>query len=189
MTVAAAIIAAGALAVFMIVRRGISARDEPTWLESLLARNMRRLAIPTKAKAARNPFSPTPQVLLEGRRHFADHCSVCHANDGSGKTAVGQNLYPKSPDLRLSATQELTDGELYTIIHEGIRLTGMPAWGDAGHDEDSWKLVLFVRHLRRITPEELRDMENFNPKSRAEIEEEKQEEEFLKSDDKSERRK
>ena len=83
--------------------------------------------------------------------------------------------------MRLSGTQTLTDGELYYIIHNGIRLSGMPAWGEAhGNDEDSWKLVLFVRHLPKLTPEEEKDMEQYNPQSRGERAEEEQEEEFLK---------
>jgi mono/diheme cytochrome c family protein len=71
----------------------------------------------------------TPEVLSAARSHFADHCASCHGNDGSRKTEIGWNLYPKAPDMRLPETQNLTDGEIYYIIHNGIRLTRMPAWG------------------------------------------------------------
>jgi mono/diheme cytochrome c family protein len=111
--------------------------------------------------------------------HFADHCATCHANDGSGKTEIGQNLYPKAPDMRQPETQNLTDGQLYYIIHNGIRLTGMPAWGAPGGDDDSWKLVLFIRHLPRMNPEEIKEMEHFNPKSAMERSEENEEQLFL----------
>ncbi len=161
--------------------RGLSARDKPTWVEVTLAGAMRRLAMPNRAKTARNPFIASPELLTEARRHFADHCANCHANDGSGNTEMGRNLFPRVPDLRLPATQQLTDGEIYNVIHEGVRLTGMPAWGDAGKDDDSWKLVLFIRHLPALTPDEIKDMQNFNPQSPAEIQEEKEEQEFLNS--------
>jgi Copper binding periplasmic protein CusF len=69
------------------------------------------------------------------------------------------------PDMRLAATQGLTDGELHYVIHNGVRFTGMPAGGTEGSDEDSWKLVLFIRHLPQLSAEELRDMEMLNPKS------------------------
>jgi hypothetical protein len=84
--------------------------------------------------------------------------------------------------MRLEATQSLTDGEIYAIIQDGIRLTGMPAWGQAGDDkdEDSWKLVLLIRHLEHLTPEQLKEMDKLNPKSREAFEEERQEEEFLR---------
>jgi mono/diheme cytochrome c family protein len=177
------LVAAGAAAAISInvVRSGLSARDRPSWMEVTLASAMRRLAMPSRAKTARNPFTASPELLTEARRHFADHCASCHANDGSGNTEMGRNLYPRAPDLRLPSTQQLTDGEIYDVIHEGVRLTGMPAWGDPGKDDDSWKLVLFIRHLPAITPDEIKDMRNFNPKSPAEIQEEKEEQEFLNS--------
>ncbi|MFY9530486.1 MAG: c-type cytochrome [Candidatus Acidiferrales bacterium] len=166
-----------------LVRRGFGARDNPSALETYVARGTRNLSIPAAAKKARNPFVASPALLTEAREHFADHCSICHGNDGSGQTAIGRNLYPKAPDMRLPETQNLTDGEMYYIIHNGIRLTGMPAWGDPNNDPDSWKLVLFIRHLPKITPEGIKDMERFNPRSEMERSEEKEEEEFLNGEE------
>jgi mono/diheme cytochrome c family protein len=159
---------------------GFSARQEPTRMEAVVARNMRRMAIPSAAKNLKNPMPLTDDLLRDARRHFADHCAVCHANDGSGKTEVGQNLYPKAPDMRQTGTQSLTDGELYFIIHNGIRLSGMPAWGaESDHDHDSWALVHFIRHLPNLSSDELTDMQKYNPQSPAELEEQREEEEFL----------
>jgi mono/diheme cytochrome c family protein len=155
------------------------ARQAPSWVEAALARRFRSLSMPSDAQRSKNPFASSPQLLQEASRHFADHCASCHGNDGSGNTDIGRNLYPPAPDMRLPATQQLSDGELYYIIHNGVRWTGMPAWGEPGDDPDSWKLVLFIRHLPNLTPDELRDMERFNPKSAVEREEEKQEEDFL----------
>ena len=165
--------------VVSVMRRGFSAREQPSALENYLATSVRALAVPTRARNERNPFLPSPDVLAEARAHFADHCAICHANDGSGKTEIGQNLYPKAPDMRLPRTQKLTDGELYYTIHNGIRLTGMPAWGADEKDDDSWKLVLFIRHLPELTPREEREMESLNPKGPAENQEEQEEEQFL----------
>jgi mono/diheme cytochrome c family protein len=162
-----------------MIRRGFSARDNPSAMETYVAKMARKLSIPASERGAKNPFSPTPEVLSEARAHFADHCATCHANDGSGKTEIGENLYPKSPDMRQSETQDLTDGEIYYIIHNGIRLTGMPAWGDPTKDDDSWKLVLFVRHLPQMTTEEMKEMEQFNPKSAVDRSEEEEERQFL----------
>ena len=164
---------------WITIRSGFSARDNPTALETHIARAAKSLSVPTAGKNAKNPFSNTPEILREARLHFADHCATCHGNNGSGKTEIGQNLYPKPPDMRLPGTQKLTDGEIFYIIHNGIRLTGMPAWGEPGHDQDSWKLVLFIRHLPQITPEELKEMEDFNPKSPADRSEEADEQPFL----------
>ena len=120
-----AVVAAGQL-------KGLSTRDAPSAAERLLARAVRRMAIPRDGRAAVNPVPFSQEAWAESRAHFADHCASCHANDGSGQTEIGQRLYPKAPDMRLPATQELTDGEIYWIIENGIRLTGMPAWGPGG---------------------------------------------------------
>src|SRR5713101_3741310 len=161
------------------VHRGFSARDQPSALERYVARTARRLAVPSGAKSEKNPFTASPELMAEARAHFADHCAICHGNNGSGNTEIGQNLYPKSPDMRLPPTQNLTDGELYHTIHNGIRLTGMPAWGAAEKDEDSWKLVLFIRRLPQLTQAEEREMEALNPKGPGEKQEEQEEEQFL----------
>ncbi len=82
--------------------------------------------------------------------------------------------------MRGEATQSLTDGELYFVIQNGIRLSGMPAWGEkSDHDHASWALVHFIRRLPQLSPTELQDMRQFNPVSRMELKEEQEEEEFL----------
>ena len=179
LSITAAGVAGAAAFGWMTIRRGFSARDNPSALEAYLAKTTRNPSIPASERDAKNPFAPTAEVLSEARAHFADHCATCHGNDGSGKTEIGQNLYPKIPDLRQSGTQNLTDGQIYYIIHNGIRLTGMPAWGGPGKDDDSWELVLFIRHLPQMTPEEMKQMEPFNPKSAAERSEEEDEQRFL----------
>jgi hypothetical protein len=72
----------------------------------------------------------------------------------------------------------------FYVIQNGIRLTGMPAWGSGSeHDnQDSWKLVRFIRHLRKLTAEEQAEMKEMNPKSPDELKEEQEEREFLNGD-------
>ena len=175
----------GVLLAWLIVGRGFSAKAEPTFLEAFVARRVRSLATPRSERNARNPVMNWPEVLAEAMAHFADHCATCHANDGGGETAIGRGLYPKPPDLRAAGTQDLTDGELFYIIHNGIRLTGMPAFGQGTPDEDtdSWKLVHFIRHLPGISPEELEKMKAMNPKSQHELDEEETIRRFLAGED------
>ena len=163
-------------------RRGFSAREQPTVLEARLASLVRNAATPRGAKRARNPVPATEDNLRAGMAHWADHCAICHDNNGSGGSEIGKNLYPKAPDMRLPHTQGLSDGELYYIIQNGVRLTGMPAWGvrgDGDRNEDSWKLVLFIRHLPSLTRAEEQEMEELNPRSPQELQEEKEEQDFL----------
>jgi mono/diheme cytochrome c family protein len=173
---------AGALGLWSFVSRGVSAREQPGRIEALLARGVRNMAIARRAKSLTNPVEYSGEVIAAGRAHFADHCALCHANDGSGNTAIGGGMWPKAPDLRLPQTQQLSDGELFWIIENGIRFTGMPAWstGTEAGETASWHLVHFLRRLSKLTPEELEEMEALNPKSPAEVRQEIEEEEFLK---------
>ena len=181
-TVAFVVLVGLAASGYLIVHHGFSARDEPTAVEKVVARSVRRLGVPANARNLKNPIPLTAEVLADARGHFADHCAICHANDGGGDTTIGKNLYPKAPDMRMPDTQQLTDGELYYIIENGIRLTGMPAWGKEAdeNDQDSWQIVHFIRHLSELTPEQLKAMEAMNPTSPADVAEEKENEDFLR---------
>ena len=164
---------------------GFSAKAEPNELEVLIARQLRHLAIPYENRRLRNPLPVTQDLLKEARAHFADHCASCHANNGSGQTAIGKNVYPKAPDLRLQDTQSMSDGELFFIIQNGIRFTAMPGWGtgDPAKDSGSWQLVHFIRHLPSLTEEELQEMTTLNPKTKKELQEEALINQFLDGDD------
>jgi mono/diheme cytochrome c family protein len=110
----------GAIGVWYFVNSGVSAKEQPGRVEEFMARNVRSMAIARRAKTLTNPVEYSAEVIADGRAHFADHCATCHANDGSGKTAIGQGLWPKAPDMRQAPTQNLTDGELFWIIENGI---------------------------------------------------------------------
>jgi mono/diheme cytochrome c family protein len=169
-------IAAGA----MILHDGLSARATPTALEAFFAQHAHRLSIPSNARNMHNPTEVSDLNRREARQHFADHCASCHANDGSGDTMYGKGLYPKPPDLRKPETQGLSDGELFWIIENGVRFTGMPAFGGGhGSEEDSWKLVLFIRHLPQLADQERLEMEHANPKGPDDREEDQEEDDFL----------
>jgi mono/diheme cytochrome c family protein len=162
------------------LHRGFSTREAPGLAESALAETLRDAAIPTRYKAMKNPVATTPGVLEEATAHWADHCATCHANNGSGDTMYGRTMYPRPPDMRQQNTQRKSDSELYYIIQNGVRLSGMPAFGaPVDNDLDSWKLVAFIRHLPSLSQSEELKMEKLNPKSPQEMEEEQQEENFL----------
>jgi len=168
---------------YLKTANGFSARAEPSVVEAWIARKARAIAIPRDADRLRNPVPNSPEVITDARAHWADHCAVCHANDGSGNTEMGRGLYPPSPDMRQPDTQQKSDGALFYVIENGIRLSGMPAWGGVGIDsEDSWKLVRFIRHLPQLTVAEKKEMEKLNPKGPDERQEEDEEEKFLKGE-------
>ncbi len=171
----------GAIAIGSMVRSGLSAHDEPTRMEAAVARMVRHAAVPPDLRDAKNPVPLTPQVLADGRAHFADHCAACHGNDGKGDSGMGKQMYPKTPDMTLAATQSLSDGELFSVIENGVRLTGMPGFGNGTAESayGSWALVHFIRHLPKLTPEEMAEMQKLNPKSPEEWRQMQAEEAFL----------
>jgi len=79
-----------------------------------------------------------------------DHCAPCHAREGSGKAEMSQGMSPEVPDLRATHIQELTDGELFYIIKNGVRFTAMPAWHMS--DQRTWRLVALIRRLPKESP-------------------------------------
>ncbi|HZL95204.1 MAG TPA: hypothetical protein VFB99_16225, partial [Vicinamibacterales bacterium] len=90
--VAAAMILAAAGFVYL-KSTGLSTRGEPGRIEASIARSARSMAIPSSARVLPNPIPVSADVIAEGMAHYADHCATCHANDGSGKTEMGQGLY------------------------------------------------------------------------------------------------
>jgi mono/diheme cytochrome c family protein len=178
---------------------GFSARAEPSAFETAIALRARRLMMPADARSRTNPIPPSAEAVRAGMEHFADHCAICHGNDGSGQSELGKGLYPKPPDMRQQRTQSLSDGEIFWIIENGVRFTGMPAFGGGDEDahahapasgehhgedehhseEDTWKLVQFIRHLPKLTQQELSDMERLNPRGPDEREEQEKIDDFL----------
>jgi mono/diheme cytochrome c family protein len=151
----------------ILVRRGFSALATPSVVEEFAATTARKIAVPSAYRQLRNPITPSTENIRRGMEHFSDHCATCHSNAGGDHTLFGKGLYPKPPDLRAAGTQNKSDGELYYTIDNGVRLSGMPAFSEAHTATQTWRLVLFIRHLPHITPEELDEMKLLNPKREA----------------------
>ena len=162
-----AVVVLGITMLLSMLRNGFSSMDEPSTMEAFMATTMRSMAVPADLKDVKNPLPLTPELLAEGRAHFADHCAGCHGNDGKGQTSMGPKFYPKVPDMTKEETQSQSDGALFATIENGIRLTGMPAFGNGTAESayGSWGLVHFVRHLPKLPPAEIAEMEKLNPKS------------------------
>jgi mono/diheme cytochrome c family protein len=166
-------LAGAAYAAWAVLNHSFSAREKPSRTEVWLARHARRIATPADAKSLHNPYPATEENLAAARQHFVGHCASCHALNGTGDTVFGRNMYPKAADLRDHETQKLTDGELYYVVSNGVRFTGMPAFGGEDSPEEIWKLVLFIRHLPQLTSEELKTMQRMASETEREDGEEK----------------
>lgn len=173
-----AAVAAGAAAL-QLFGTGFSARPEGAALEEGLALAARRAAIPARYRQLKNPVAVDAKVLRDAMEHWADHCATCHANDGSG-SEMGRLMFPRVPDMRAPRTQSMGDGELYWAINQGVRLTGMPAWGKSGDDDRStWELVAFIRTLPSLTPAQVEHMKELNPVPARALKQKQEEDDFL----------
>ena len=162
----------GVLAIAGVVwmwSQGLGTRTPPGRIETSVSRAARLSMIPSNARFRANPHPANAEAVRAGMEHWADHCAGCHANNGSGDTTIGRGLYPPAPDMRHSNTQNLTDGELFYIIENGIKLTGMPAWSTGTQEGElqSWHLVQFIRRLPTISEAELAEMDEMNPRGPA----------------------
>jgi mono/diheme cytochrome c family protein len=124
---------------------GLSARKKPSDFEYAIANRALALSIPTRVKKTKNPVRPTPETLIDAKKSYSDNCAACHANDGTGKTNTANGLSPEVPDLHAAHIQRLSDGEIFYVIKNGIRFTGMPGWDL--RDEQIWNLVLLIRQF------------------------------------------
>jgi mono/diheme cytochrome c family protein len=163
-----ALVAIAIVALLYVRTTGLRGQPEPGRVETRVARAVRSLAVPGALKGRANPQASSREASGRGLEHFAKFCAACHGNNGDAtESAFGSGLYPKPPDLRAPATQGLSDGELFYVIENGVRFTGMPAFGsgksDPAGEKQTWDLVTFIRHLPRLTPDELSYMQSLNP--------------------------
>jgi cytochrome c553 len=154
-TIAVLIVIVWAVAYTRVRAGGLSAEAEPGEVERAIASRLVRLSIPSDAKQKKNPFGTDSTIWRTAADHYGDHCAACHGSDGHGKTDLGENMYPKTPDLTDQAVQRLSDGELFYIIQNGVRWTGMPSWKHEHSPEDTWRLVSFIRAVPELTRADL----------------------------------
>lgn len=148
------LIAAGAAAIVFTGSFNTSAEDPPSKMERRLAEFALNKSVARRAPNRKNPLPATPETLRGGLAHFRENCVICHGAPGVDPGEIGQGLNPGAPDLTLPRVQARTDGQLYWLVDEGIRMTGMPAFGPTHGENELWQVVAFLRHLPEITEEE-----------------------------------
>jgi mono/diheme cytochrome c family protein len=126
---------------------GCAADKPPSQAETSVANAAKDVVIPLEAGKMKNPLPETGEVVSQGQAVFLGSCAPCHGADARGDTQIGRSMYPPAMDLTSSHVQHWSDGELFWIIRNGVRLTGMPAWQSTISESDTWKLAYFIHHL------------------------------------------
>lgn len=121
---------------------GFSSRPRPSDLEAAVAMKAYDSATPAKYESMKNPLEAKGVDLIEADGHYEEHCAMCHADNGGGQTQFHGIMYPRPANLLSDDTQEMSDGEIYWVIKNGVRWAGMPAFGKPGDDDEHvWKIV------------------------------------------------
>jgi len=129
---------------------GCRADKPPSQGETNLANAAKDVAIPLEAGMKKNPLPETDEVVSQGQEVFLGSCAQCHGPEGRGDTNIGRNMAPPAMDLTSSHVQHWSDAELFWIVQNGVRLTGMPSWKSTISENDTWKLVRFIHNLPRL---------------------------------------
>ena len=140
-----------------IVSGGLIARQRPPAVEKSVTRWMLDVSVPDSAKTMKNPLTIDSGSVdaFAGQELYKQKCEICHGYDGSGKTEAGGGEYPQPLNLRGPEVSHATDGELFYFIRNGIRNTAMPGWPMP--DQDTWRLVLYIRNLPNVASLSARD--------------------------------
>ena len=142
------IVLAGAGVYYYVRSTGVSALQPPGMVEKYLATHAKDWMI---ARAASQPLPPetpgTPDNATDGHTQYGSLCAGCHGYDGRTPTKQGASMSPRAPSLASGGTQRYSDAELYVIVHDGIRMSGMPGFGNTVSSDEVWNLVHYIRTL------------------------------------------
>lgn len=143
------ILALGVVLILIVLMRfTLSALPEPGRLETHVSELAKRILI---RRASRKGIPPRPldtkASAAAGLTDYGLDCGMCHDNDGRAQNPPGRWMYPRAADLTSKLVQRYSDEELFWIIQNGIRLTGMPAFGKVETADQIWDLVNYVRTL------------------------------------------
>jgi mono/diheme cytochrome c family protein len=147
-----AVVFAGAGLFALFSRVDLSAIQQPGRTGEYLRTKLTRAVI--RRRAARENIPPGPadretsMSLAAGKSIYDADCANCHGPAGHTPTSAGRGMLPRTVALDSDGVQSYSDRELFSIIREGIRFTGMPGFAGAETNDQIWYVVDYVRSLR-----------------------------------------
>lgn len=166
--IALTIFATVAIAGGVLARNGLAAVGEPlTAAEDEVLYAARKAVVALAADDPRNPLADQPDVWRNVAGEYLEHCAICHGRAGRGDSTLGAEFFPPPPDLTQRSTQQLSDGELYHVIANGIRFTAMPGWSATHGSDELWRYVAFVRQLPHLDERAISDAAGQHPSDAA----------------------
>jgi Cytochrome c. len=122
-------------------------------------------SIHSRAASITVPSLNDSSLVATGFEHYNEMCVTCHGAPGKEPDELAQGLNPPAPDLAGSTT-DLSPAEMFVIVKDGIKMTGMPAWGSTHSDSAIWAIVAFLQRLQTLTPETYKTFQNSQPQEK-----------------------
>jgi len=123
--------------------------EDPEWLKWMLIAT-REASVEARADDIQPPLLGGATQIANGFRSYREMCAICHTPPGESDSPITQGLNPSPPDLTKQPDHAMSDAELFWVIKNGIRMTGMPAWGPTHGDAEIWDIVAFLKALPSI---------------------------------------
>lgn len=162
---AAGLLAGGAIAGAVVVFSGwydVSATQPHTSAIYRLLNIALDRSVAVRATAVSVPALDSAEGIRRGFDTFRLHCMQCHGAPGIAPEPFALGLNPPPPPL-VSSARERPAAEVFWIIREGIKMTGMPAWRYRLSDAQMWDVVAFMRAMPALSPDEYRQWDESNP--------------------------
>jgi mono/diheme cytochrome c family protein len=138
----------------------VAATSSDTALTKWALETAREASIESRAEELTPPDKSVladPKTLRIGFEHYDEMCLVCHGAPGMEPGEAREGLNPKPPLLAKEA-DDMSEKEMFWVIKNGIKMTGMPGWGPTHSDDKIWAMVAFVKSMPTMTPEDYRIM-------------------------------
>jgi mono/diheme cytochrome c family protein len=131
---------------------GANADAKPSKLERWMASRSLHATLAREAPTTPNPVPLNDENLIAGIKLYAQNCAICHGAADAQPSHIARGLYQKPPQLAKDGVEDDPEGETFWKINHGIRLTGMPSFGQSLNDTQMWQLTLFLKHMDSLPP-------------------------------------
>jgi mono/diheme cytochrome c family protein len=142
----------------------VSAENQDKGLVKWVLSTASDRSIERHAKGIEVPVLGDSAQVAMGFEHYQEMCVTCHGAPGVDRSEIGEGLNPHAPNLSKSIT-DMSDAELYWVLKNGIKMTGMPSFGKTHTEEQLWAMVSFVKKLPGMTDEQYQAFKSANPEN------------------------
>lgn len=108
-----------------------------------------RASLERHAPALKNPLPVSEETLLAGMKNFRTNCAGCHGDSGRPSAWETKGFYPRVPQFA-DAPSQLSPPEMFFVVKNGIRYSGMGAWDGMISDTEIWQVVAFLSNIKSL---------------------------------------